>query len=38
VLEGDDAVLELPALGCTIPLREIHARTEGLPGDEELAG
>jgi Uma2 family endonuclease len=35
VLEGDDAVLELPALECTIPLREIYARTEGLPGDED---
>jgi Uma2 family endonuclease len=38
VLEGDEAVLELPALGCAIPLREIYARTEGLPGDEELVG
>jgi Uma2 family endonuclease len=38
VLEGDEAVLELAALGCAIPLREIYARTEGLPGDEELAG
>jgi Uma2 family endonuclease len=37
VLEGDDAVLELPALGCAIPLREIYADTDGLPGDEDLA-
>jgi Uma2 family endonuclease len=37
VLEGDDAVLELVSLGCTIPLREIYARTEGLPGDEDPA-
>jgi Uma2 family endonuclease len=37
VLEGDDAVLELASLECTIPLREIYARTEGLPGDDEPA-
>ncbi len=37
VLKGDEAVLELPALGCAIPLREIYADTDGLPGDEDLA-
>jgi len=37
VLEGDDAVLEIPALECTIPLREIYAETDDLPGDEDLA-
>jgi Uma2 family endonuclease len=35
VLEGDEAMLELPGLECAIPLREIYARTEGLPGDED---
>jgi Uma2 family endonuclease len=35
VLEGDGAVLELPALQCSIPLREIYARTGELPGDDD---
>jgi Uma2 family endonuclease len=34
VLQGDDAVLELPALGCAIPLGEIYAGTDELEGDE----
>ena len=34
VLDGDEAVLDLPALECSIPLREIYAETDGLPGDE----
>ena len=37
VLEGDEAVLELPALECVIPLREIYAETDALPGDDEAA-
>ena len=37
VLQGDEAVLELPALECTLPLREIYARTEELPGDEDAS-
>ncbi|MFO0762203.1 MAG: Uma2 family endonuclease [Byssovorax sp.] len=35
VLEGDDAVLELPSLDCAIPLRDIYAGTDDLPGDDE---
>jgi hypothetical protein len=38
VLEGDDAILELSSLGCAIPLREIYAETDELPGDEAGAG
>lgn len=34
VLESDDAVLELPALQCALPLREIYADTDDLPGDD----
>ena len=34
VLDGDAAVLELPALECSIPLREIYAEADDLPGDE----
>lgn len=34
VHQGDDAVLLLPALECSIPLREIYAQTDDLPGDE----
>jgi Uma2 family endonuclease len=37
-LEGDDAVLELPSLGCAIPLRDIYAGTDDLPGDDDEAG
>jgi Uma2 family endonuclease len=36
VLEGDEALLELPALACAIPLREIYAETDDLPGDDDL--
>jgi hypothetical protein len=36
VLEGDEAVLELPALECAITLREIYAETEDLPRDDDL--
>lgn len=36
LLEGDDAVLELSALGCTVPLRDIYADTDDLPGDEPV--
>jgi Uma2 family endonuclease len=36
VLEGDDAVLDLRSLELTIPLREIYAETDDLPGDDEL--
>lgn len=35
LLEGDEAVLELPSLGCTIPLGEIYAQTDLLYGDDE---
>jgi len=34
VLQGDEAVLELPVLGCSIPLGEIYAGTDALGGDE----
>jgi Uma2 family endonuclease len=37
VLEGDDAVLELPALDCAIPLRDIYAGTDDLPGDDDAS-
>lgn len=35
LLEGDEALLELPSLGCAIPLGEIFAGTEALYGDED---
>lgn len=35
LLEGDDAVLELPSLGCEIPLAEIYAQTAALYGDDD---
>jgi Uma2 family endonuclease len=35
LLEGDEAVLELPSLGRTIPLGEIYAQTDLLYGDDE---
>jgi len=35
VLEGDDAVLELPSIGCSIPLRAIYAHTDELEGDPD---
>lgn len=35
LLEGDDALLELPSLGCAIPLGEIFAQTDQLYGDDE---
>jgi Uma2 family endonuclease len=35
LLEGDDALLELPSLGCTIPLGEIFAQTDELYGDDD---
>jgi Uma2 family endonuclease len=38
VLEGDEAVVELTSLGCSIPLREIYEQTEGLPGDDDPTG
>jgi Uma2 family endonuclease len=34
VLEGDEAVLDLPAIECSIPLREIYAEADDLPGDD----
>ena len=34
-LEGDEALLELSSLGCSIPLGEIYAGTDALPGDDE---
>ncbi len=37
VLKGDDAVLELPSLGCAIPLRDIYAQTDDLYGDDDGA-
>lgn len=37
-LGGDDAVLELPSLECSIPLREIYAQTDQLPGEKEREG
>lgn len=37
VLEGDDAVLELPSLERAIPLREIYADTDDLPGDDDAS-
>jgi Uma2 family endonuclease len=38
LLERDEAVLELASLACSIPLRELYARTDGLPGDEDPSG
>jgi Uma2 family endonuclease len=35
VLEGDAAVLELPSIGCTLPLEEIYAQTDELEGDPD---
>lgn len=35
--QGDDAILELPALECSIPLGEIYAQTDDLPGEERKA-
>jgi Uma2 family endonuclease len=35
LLEGDEAVLELPSLGCTIPLGELYAQTDLLYGDDD---
>jgi Uma2 family endonuclease len=37
VLDGDEAQLELPSLGCAIPLGEIYAQTDDLPGDDEAS-
>ena len=34
VHEGNAAELELPALGCVIPLAELYEQTEGLTPDE----
>lgn len=35
LLEGDAAVLELPALACAIPVGDIYAQTDELYGDED---
>ena len=35
LLEGDDALLELPSLGCAILLGEIYAQTDELYGEED---
>ena len=35
VLEGDEAVLELPSLGCAIPLGDIYAQTDALYGEDD---
>lgn len=35
VLEGDDAVLELPSIACSVPLRVLYADTDDVPGDDE---
>ena len=37
VLVGDEAVLELPSLGCAVPLHEIYTQTDALPGDDSDA-
>lgn len=34
VLQSDEAVLELPALGCAIPLAEIYDQTDSLDPDD----
>jgi len=38
VVEGDDALLELPSLELAIPLSEIYAQTDELAGDDGDAG
>jgi len=35
LFEGDEAVLDLPSLGCTIPLGDIYAQTDLLYGDDD---
>jgi hypothetical protein len=34
-VQSDEAVLDLPSLGCTIPLRNIYAETDLLYGDDD---